>query len=77
VDTLNIMQGINSEPSRHRGRPRGSGLVLMDWARYEDLTFAGLSLEAIAVQLGMSRRTLSRRTKDTNHDRVPQDVQPQ
>lgn len=57
-----ISQGINS--AKHPGgRPRGPGLRPMDWTRYQDLAFAGLSLEAIAGELHVSRRTLQRRLK--------------
>jgi len=43
------------------GRPKGSGVKLVDWGKYQRLGFDGLPMETIARHLGVSVRTFKRR----------------
>ena len=53
------------------GRPKGSGVKIVDWARYQRFGFDGLPMEAVARQLGVSRRTLARRKADLRRQDSP------
>jgi transcriptional regulator GlxA family with amidase domain len=56
---------------RNGGRPKGSGIKVIDWAKYQRLGLDGLSLEAVARQLGISRRTFERRKRQRQRDDSP------
>ena len=61
----------NRKNALKAGRPRGSGVMLVDWAKADRLALNGGSLEAVAQALGVSRRTLRRRLADRRAEESP------
>jgi hypothetical protein len=53
------------------GRPRGAGVKLVDWGKYQRLGFEGLPMETIARQLGVSVRTFKRRRAELQRQDSP------
>ena len=51
----------NQRNAKLGGRPKGSGVLLVDWAKYRRLGLNGRSDKEIAGILGVSVRTFKRR----------------
>jgi DNA invertase Pin-like site-specific DNA recombinase len=72
TDTMTQGQKSKGLPrGRNGGRPKGSGVKTVDWARYRRFGFDGLPMEAVARQLGISRRTLARRNAERQRQTEP------